>query len=155
MDIVKVLFCGDPPAAKRTRASVKRIRVRMGRLRTQASCFLALLAIALQCFLVQVHVHRDVLGAEPIQNVNVANAQPARQDMDGDSKSSPKRRHDSRACDLCQQSATNNPLPLADAALLCAPSAWVTADLARPRACPTQRTASHIWQSRAPPSSLA
>jgi hypothetical protein len=105
------------------------------------SVWLAMLALAVQCFVIQPHVDVSYapISAGPA-HVSVQASQPG---------------HDAQGvCVICQAMATAGAIALSVSPTLVLIERSVIATAPAPHVEPSQRARSHNWQSRAPPQSI-
>jgi hypothetical protein len=118
---------------------------------------LGVLAIAIQCFVVQIHVHHWSQSLSPQAQVRALSVSQSTVDGHQDSKPapiSPHRHGGSGNCYICQ-SALAGAAVLSSVRALNVIHANVVANVvAITRDAPTTASPSHIWRSRGPPVQL-
>ncbi len=121
---------GHPAAVKRRRSAL---------------VLVSLLAVLLQAFVVETHIHGAVVPASLGVEHQPAGAHPT------DEHASATRAHQV-VCSICQTLASSGAATLASASVLVAPQRDVVA--ARVALEHAPRALSHFWQSRGPPARL-
>jgi hypothetical protein len=109
-------------------------------------------AIAIQCFVVQIHVHPEhYLVASESRDIGAVAHVAARRVDSLASEPADQKDGDSSTCIICQQLALAGAvlLPVAPTPRLPQPS--LVGDAATERLIVEKRATSHSWQSRAPP----
>ena len=120
---------------------------------------LALLAVALQSFVVQTHIHMRQ-GSGGIQTMSIVTAARHIATVDPVAEAStaatPRDKYpineDPSNCPLCQEIAHSGPFVHSAAVLVALPSSVAVAFVLFSEALPSFFAVSHGWQSRAPPS---
>jgi len=107
-----------------------------------APVFAALLAVFLQAFVVQTHIHAFGIAAPAIER-----------SVDGAEDSHVASAEHERACVVCQALLSSGRALLPSAAEV-APALAVVADATLPALAQAPHVVSHSWRSRAPPLSL-
>jgi hypothetical protein len=116
---------------------------------------LALLAIVIQCFVVQAHIHAPI-GVGTLLPASTGLAQPGT-DSDNGTANLPRGKFpggdDPSNCRLCQELVHSGRFVTPSAALLIVPLVITLWLLVLSKTSPTPLLGSHTWRSRAPPQS--